>query len=276
VANVWDAMKKHEAEKAAARPPAAPLRQDAAPPILPEPPADEKVTDLIGPVSGNGYDASLVAHRDRGNPITEKYRELRTNLLASYPDQRFCMVVTSAQPGEGKTVTCLNLALVLAERQERRTIVVDCDLRKAKRRATDLLHIPNSPGLADVLKGAARLEAVTRPTRYRNLFVVPAGAVGPKEVGEVLHRPELEEAIHELRQRYDYVLIDAPPICIFSDAALVGRATGEALLVVRMNKTHRESVDRAVRLLHAANVKPAGIVLTHQKYYIPKYIYRYT
>ena len=278
--NVWDAMKKHRAEQAAATPPApAPVAQTppaAAPPRIEVPPPAQAppAGGPLGPVGRNGYAPALVAYHDRGSRIAEQYRALRTNLLAQYADERFCLLVTSAEPGEGKTVTCLNLALVLAERQERRTVVVDCDLRK--RRVAEFLRIPNSPGLADVLRGTARLADVTRTTPYPNLFVVPAGQAKQPEVGELLGRPELEEVVNELRRQYDYVLFDTPPIAIASDAGMLGRTTREAILVVRMNKTHRESVDRAIGLLHAANVKPVGIVLTHQKYYIPNYLYRYS
>jgi len=278
VANVWDAMKKHQAEQVAGAAPQQPPGDEApaADSGQGRPPAAAQAggRTALGQVILNGYSPALVAHHDRGGRVTEEYRGLRTNLLAQYPDERFCLVVTSAEVREGKTVTCLNLALVLAERQERRTVVVDCDLRK--RTVAALMKVKNTPGMADLLRGTARLDDVAQATPYRNLFVVPAGQAAKDEVGEILGRPELEEIVNELRRRYDYVLFDTPPVSIASDAGMVGRATHEAILVVRMNKTHRESVDRAIRLLHAANVKPVGLVLTHQKYYIPNYLYRYS
>jgi capsular exopolysaccharide synthesis family protein len=289
VANVWDAMKKHDTEHGAAAPAPPP------PPAVPEPPpAPTGVHDameaagidvtavprklssasVLSPAHSNGYSQALVPHHDRGGATSEEYRALRTNLLAQYSDERFCLLITSAEAGEGKTVSTLNLSLVLAERQERRTIIIDADLRK--RTVASLLRIDNAPGLADVLRGQVRLDEVIRPTAYPNLFVVPAGQSKQNEVGELLGRPELEEAVTELRRSYDYVLFDTPPITIASDAGMLGRAAREALLVVRMNKTHRESVDRAIGLLHAANVKPVGMILTHQRYYIPNYLYRYS
>jgi len=288
MANVWDAMKKHKAEHGATSPPTpAPAAGPAPAPTtgvraamevagidVTAPPPRPSRASLLPPAGSNGYAQSLVPHHDRGGAIAEEYRALRTNLLAQYADERFCLLITSAEAGEGKTISTLNLALVLAERQERRTVVIDADLRK--RTIASLLHIDNVPGLADVLRGDARLDAIVRPTAYPNLFVVPAGQSKQAEVGELLGRPELEEAVAELRRRYDYVLFDTPPITIASDAGMLGRATREALLVVRMNKTRRESVDRAIGLLHAANVKPVGMILTHQRYYIPNYLYRYS
>ena len=274
MANVWDAMKKHQAEQVAEPPPAGPTAPQA--PQAPQAAraaalAKPQASGLAGPVSLNGYEPELCAHHERGGDIAEDFRGLRTSLLAQYADERFCILVTSAEKGEGKTVACLNLALVLAERQERRTVVVDCDLRA--RRVAKLMHMDNVPGMVDVLRGTARVEDIVRKTAYPNLFVVPAGEAGRGEIGELLHRPDLDETVNTLRRGFDYVLFDTPPVAVASDACMLGRAVSDALLVVRMYKTRRETVDSAVRLLHAANVKPVGVVLTHHRYYIPKVLY---
>jgi capsular exopolysaccharide synthesis family protein len=222
----------------------------------------------------NHYSEVLVAHHDRGGPITEQFRALRTHLLAHFNDQRFNIIVTSSDAGEGKTVTVLNLAVTLAERVERTSIVVDCDMRKG--RVASYLKLSKVPGMSDVIRGNASIDAVVQPTAYSNLWVIPSGEARQHEVGNLVGRPEVEEIAAELRRRYDYVLYDTPPINRAADAGMLGQATDGALMVVRMNKTHRESVDRAIRLLHAATVPVVGLVLTHQKFYIPNYLYRYS
>jgi len=277
VANVWDAMKKHKAEQASAAPPAAAASpQDA--PAQGTAPATAAATQAPVPAGGpaalDGYAPELLAHHERGGAIAEDFRGLRTSLLAQYSDERFCVLVTSAEKGEGKTVACLNLALVLAERQERRTVVVDCDLRA--RRVAKPMRIANAPGVADLLRGAARVEDVLRKTAYPNLFVIPAGEAGKGEVGDLLHRPELQETFNALRRQYDYVLLDTPPVVVAPDACMLGPAVTDALIIVRMYKTRRETVDSAIRLLHAANIKAIGVVLTHRRYYIPKVLYYHT
>lgn len=269
--NVFDAMKKHQAEQAAERSPDRPAPAPADGTTHPEPKVKSPRLHRDPEVTRNGYEPQLVAHHDRGGRITEEYRGLRTHLLAQYTNERFCLLVTSAEAREGKTVTCLNLALVLCERREYRTVVVDCDLRKGGIAA--LLRMRNSPGMADLLRGDATLDDVVQPTSYPNLFVIPAGPAKFEEVGELLGRQELEEAVGRLRRDYDYVLLDTPPLKV-SDARILGRIVREALLVVRMYKTHRESVDEAVRLLRSANVKPVGVVLTHHAD-SPSYLYRY-
>lgn len=278
MANVWKAYQKFQAEQTTGGDPPRtgeppPEREAVAAPAArgttESPPARARTS-----TGSNGYSTSLVTLSERGGPVTEKYRELRTNLVAQRNEGRFCLMVTSAAPGEGKTVTCLNLGFVLAEQPEYRVVVVDCDMRKSK--VASLLHLPNEPGLAEVLRGEATLSDVIRPTASPNLVVVPAGKAEKDEVGELLGRAELDEVVQELREKYEYVLFDTPPITGASDAGTLGRVVGEAIVVVRMNKTRRESVDQAIRLLHAANVKPIGMVLTHHKYPIPNYLYRYS
>jgi len=283
VANVWDAMKKHQAEQAAARTPETPApAETASPAAAAAPPAASSGAAPSGPATGpssiaaavDGYAPELCAHYERGGAIAEDFRGLRTSLLALYPDERFCVLITSAEKGEGKTVACLNLALVLAERQERRTVVVDCDLRA--RRVAKLMRIPNAPGVADLLRGTARVEDVVRQTAYPNLFVIPAGEAAKGEVGDLLHRPELQETFNALRRQYDYVLLDTPPVVVAPDACMLGPAVTDALIIVRMYKTRRETVDSAIRLLHAANIKATGVVLTHRRHFIPGVLYYHT
>ena len=86
----------------------------------------------------------------------------------------------------------------------------------------------------------------------------------------------MNETLRRLGNEYDHVLVDTPPLNRFADACQVGRATGSALVVVRMYKTKREPVEKAIRLLRAGNVEISGMVLTHRKKYIPKYLYRYS
>ena len=152
--------------------------------------------------------------------------------------------------------------------------MLDCDLRKAT--VAKSLNSDDAPGMADVLRGQTAIAEAIRPTAYPNLFFVPAGHASEEEIGTLLHRPELGEVLAQLRRQYDHVLIDTPPVNVASDTCMLGAAVSDALLVIRMNKTPREGVGRAIRLLRAANVKVNGLVLTHQKYYIPKYLYRYS
>lgn len=297
VGNVFDAMKKHQQElaqtaAASAAPPdpdgessssAGVDRASSAvavaepspgrPVAVPEPQARAAALSAVISQPMQGYSPLLLTHYDRGGPIAEEYRALRTNLLAQRHDQRFCYAVSSALAGEGKTVTTLNLALVMAERQDYRTVVADFDLRRG--RLARLLNVKACPGVAEVLRGSAELEDVVQPTAYPNLFVIAAGQARAGEVGELVIRPDLERMVQSLRQRYDYVLLDTPPMNLVAETGMIGRAAGELLMVVRLHKTPRESVERAIRLLQAANIKIGGLVLTQRRYFSPSYHYKY-
>ena len=310
MSNVWEAMKKHQAEvaaKAAAKGKSGAKR----PPQRRDDPAlvdIELVTepavqtpsgpgeDMVSPASPVApavpeqrpvgakprtvldcdaqFSELIVAHHDRGGGIAEEYRSLRTNLLARSANGKFGYIITSAEAGEGKTVTSLNLSVVLAEQAERRTIVIDGDLRRA--RIAKMVGCKRGPGLGEVLRGQATLGQAVQSTPYPNLFFLPSNRCDQHEIGELLGRMEREELFADLRRQFDYIIVDTPPINIASDAAILGQSVGEALLVVRMNKTRQESVEKAIRLLRAANVDLSGLVLTHRRYHIPNYLYRYS
>jgi capsular exopolysaccharide synthesis family protein len=289
MARIWDAIEKHQAESPgksdATKPDRGPTKAHgdtvpgdngsaniatamSAAPVIPQAnPAPKPAYDA-------NYSEEVVAHHDRGSGWAEEYRSLRNTLISRRRDGRFCHMVTSAEAAEGKTVTCLNLGMVLTEHTDRRTILVDADLRRS--RIAKMLRADPKQGLADVLRGEGELADMIQSTAYPNLDLLAAGTVEHDDVGELLSQTQLQIALSELQSRYDYVLVDSPPINRVSDAGSLGRALSEALLVVRMNKTRQESVEKAIRMLHASNIEVAGIVLTHRKYHIPNYLYKYS
>lgn len=267
---VWDAMKKHEDEEYRKNDSQASDRNT-------EPASSstalQETAEAAPCFDGKGYSPILAAHGDPGGIYAEQYRSLRTNILSDAQKKSCCLLITSAEAGEGKTVTCLNLAFVLAELPDIRVLVVDGDMRKTD--LTTLLRVHKTPGLAEFLRGSATLKDVIQPTLSPNLDVIPSGLTQRDEIGEILSRVSTNKLIPELRKQYDCVLIDTPPVSGVSDTGVWGRAVGEALMVIRMNKTHRDSVQRSIGLLRTADVNILGLFLTHQKSYVPKYLYRY-
>ena len=289
MSNVYRAMKRAQQEQGLnGVPMAVPAAfemngvDDAVPVAMETSPGTRVPLPLLGvPVDPNshrlladGHYPMLAAHHDKGGTVAEQFRHIRTSLLSQYPDQRFVLMVTSADPGEGKTVSTGNMGIVMAERQDRTTLVMDCDLRRAT--LTALYRSKPVLGMTDMLRGKATLSQCIQRTAYPNLFMISAGTGERGEIAELLAKPELEVIVEQVRSQFDHVLMDAPPVNSVADAGVLGHAIGEALMIIRMNKTNRESVERAVRLLKAANVKIAGMVLTHQKYFVPNYIYKYS
>lgn len=217
------------------------------------------------------YAEVIIAHHRHNHEITEQYRALCTRLLAG-GNGRMSLMITSADVGEGKTVTCLNLAMVLAARQDSKVIVIDCDFRK--RQVSRMLDCRPGPGFAEILQGSVKVGEATQASVYPNLSIIPAGHTQGQNAGEMLLQMDVEEVIRGLRHKYEYVLLDTPPINLVADAAAIGPAVDQALLVVRMHKTRREAVQNAIKALEATNIKIGGMVLTHQKNLMSNYIYR--
>ncbi len=204
-------------------------------------------------------DPSVVVVRDRGGPVTEQYRSVRTWFLrrsssAVHP----CVAITSSVAGEGKSVTVANLAAALAEVRHLNVLAVDADFRKGTLAA--LFRIPNSPGLADVLAGRATLEDAIKPTPVSNLSILPAGACLNLNPAELINSTASGRVFDEIRERYHFILVDTPPVRQLSDTSVIGALCSGIVVVVRMNKTPSHVVRQAVQGLQANNLNVMGCI----------------
>jgi capsular exopolysaccharide synthesis family protein len=155
-------------------------------------------------------------------------------------------VVTSAGIGEGKTLTTLNLAWMLAQADGVRALVIDSDLRRPC--ATDYLGIEERKGLSEVLGGEVALEDCLVRLEPAGLYLLPGGA--PRDdVAELLSGPRFNRILAEVRKKFDYILIDAPPLGLFADANVLIDRADAAMLVVRSGKTRYGNVDRLLNQL---------------------------
>ena len=199
----------------------------------------------------------LVAVSQPRSPYCEQFRSLRTKLLQAGELQGMrAFVVTSAGVGEGKTLTALNLAWLLAQTEGMRALVIDSDLRQPC--ATDYLGIEPSIGLSDVLGGTSRLDEAIVRLEPAGLYLLPGGQARD-DVAELLSGPSYARLLSEVRRMFDYIIIDAPPLGIFTDAnVLMNRADG-ALIVVRSGKTRYAIIDRLLEQI--PREKLLGVVL---------------
>ena len=222
----------------------------------------EELTDA--PVLGSiTYDSDAVRHPlidDLGTyaPRVEGFRVLRTNLQFIDPDQqRKVFVVTSSLPEEGKTTTATNLAMTLAEGGER-VALIEADLRRPK--ISTYLNLEGSVGLTTVLVGRVSLrEAMQNPGDYSGLDVLSSGRTPPNPA-ELLKSHAMSTVIKELRDDYDIVLIDAPPLLPVTDAALLASQADGAILVVRHGKTTVDQVRAANERLTSVGAAPVGVI----------------
>ncbi|MDP2895494.1 MAG: CpsD/CapB family tyrosine-protein kinase [bacterium] len=236
--------------------------------------ATEHSTPIVASRDVSGIDPHIVSYTDPQCTIAEQYRMLRTNLFAlnSGPPVH-SVVVTSAIKGEGKTVTSLNLATVMATDTEKKIAVVDCDLRRPNMHT--LLNMELQPGLSEFLRGEATLDAVSHKGKIPNLTIITAGRP-PMNPSELVGSRKMAETVNELKKQFDFVVFDTPPIMAVTDAGLLGAIVDGVLLVVRAESTKRDLVRRAETLLRGAKARVVGCVLTNIKEYTPYYIYGYS
>jgi len=215
----------------------------------------------------------LIAVSQPRSAYTEQYRALRTRILeAGERMQMRAFVVTSVGVAEGKTLTALNLAWLLAQTEGVRALVIDSDLRRPC--ATDYLGIDAKMGLSEVLGGQLRLEDAIVRLEPAGLHLLPGGQ--PRDdVAEMLSGPSYARILNEVRRMFDYIIIDAPPLGIFTDAnVLMSKADG-GLLVVRAGKTRYAAVDKL--LDHMPKEKLLGVILnrTEEQPHAGSYYYQH-
>src|SRR5438067_12661712 len=199
----------------------------------------------------------LLAITEPRSPECEQFRALRTRLLqAGEREGKRAFVITSAGIGEGKTLTALNLAWLLAQTDGVRALIIDADLRQPC--AADYLGIETDCGLSEVLTGETKLLEAIIKLQPSGLHLLPGGAAR-EDVAELLSGPRFGHLLDDARKMFDYIIIDAPPLGVFTDANLLINRADAALLVVRASTTRYSVVDRLLEQLPRERM--LGVVL---------------
>lgn len=221
--------------------------------------APSGLDDMIVVVE-NAVNPYLVLFHEPAGYRAEQVRALRNRLVAMNPDgEPKTLVVTSAVRGEGKTVAALNLAMALAELERQQVVIVDADLRRPS--CERYLNLNAEPGLSDVLLGRAPVEKVLRPAGYRNLMLLGAGTrVG--NPSEVLGTSRLDELFQRLKETYQYVVVDTPPVLASTDAGVLAARADGALLVIRLERSLKKQSKDAVRTLQDMGGNVLGSFVT--------------
>ena len=201
----------------------------------------------------------------------ESYRTLRTNIQYSSFDKEIrTIVVTSSEPGEGKSTVAGNLALSFAQ-SYKSTIIIDCDLRKPSLHKK--FRISNMVGLSDILIGRKSLvEAVNQYNE--NMHIITSGKIPPNPA-EMLGSKAMERLIAELKEIYDVIILDSAPLQAVTDAQILSTKSDGTILVVRAEKTKSDSVASAKALLDKVNANVLGVVLNATENRRGKYYYYY-
>lgn len=195
--------------------------------------------------------------------VVEAYKSIRTNIMYSIPksNQGKVIVLTSAAAGEGKTTTCINLALTFAM-MDAKVLLIDCDLRKPK--VHRYLKLEKKDGLSNVLCGFAELHQAIKVGVRDNLDVIIAGDTPPNPA-ELLQTEEFEKVISVLKKAYDYIIIDTPPINIVTDATSVIKYSSGVVFLIRKNRTTYDMVDSSMEQFKTIGANVVGCVLIDDK-----------
>jgi protein-tyrosine kinase len=224
-------------------------------------------------------DDRLIALTEPSSQLAEEYRAIRTSLLARWEHKRNLIhTITSATPQEGKTITSLNLGLIMAELRNRKTIVIEADLRLPT--FNKLLHLGESKGMIGYLRGEAELSEVIQEIEGSKLHIITAGSRASNDAVQLLSNQRMVNLLKVLRSKYDHVIIDTPPVIELADAGILGGLSDEVMLIARISRTPKPLIEQALRALRSYNAPVAGVIATDQergknRYHYYRYGYRY-
>lgn len=202
----------------------------------------------------------LITIGDPKAPASEAYRSLRTNLTYAGIDNRIrSITVTSPGSTEGKSTTCANIAIVMAQ-SGKRVLLLDADLRKPK--IHKLFSLPNTVGITDILVKDVPYEQVLMILpKLPNLQIITSGFIPPNPV-EILESQKMAQILETLQEKFDMIIIDTPPVGQLTDGAVIGKRTDGVILVLASGETNIEMAKHAKTNLDNAGAKILGVVLT--------------
>jgi capsular exopolysaccharide synthesis family protein len=205
---------------------------------------------------------TIAAHSPESIP-SESFRTLRTRIhFSKVVKDAKSILITSAAPSEGKSMVSSNLAISFAY-AETRTVLVDCDLRRSN--LHNSYNIKKSPGLVDYFLGQAPFESIIRKTEVKNLSIITAGKTSPNP-SEIISSPRMQSFLQRLKNEFDLVIIDSPPIMAVTDSEILARLVDMSLLIVYAGKTKQEWTEECVNLLNNGNNSFLGILLNSYNY----------
>ncbi|MBO5340892.1 MAG: CpsD/CapB family tyrosine-protein kinase [Oscillospiraceae bacterium] len=204
--------------------------------------------------------------------IREAYKTLRTNVSFALPDEEGCkvIVVTSSMQGEGKSITALNMAISHAM-ADRKVLLIDCDLRRPK--LARLLQMGSKVGLSNLIVNPRLLDEAIKHTRLSGLDVILSGNVPPNP-SELLGSGRMDALLEQLKEHYDYIFLDSPPVNMVTDAVVLAPKSDGVIFLVRAGRSERGAVVHAVEQLEYAKAKILGFVLNGVDVQRARYGYR--
>ena len=217
--------------------------------------------------------SDIISHRNPKSVIAESIKILRANLQFSNVDGKLkTIMITSSVPGEGKSFTVSNLAVAFAW-LNKKILLVDCDMRRGTQHKQ--FGVSNALGLSDLLIDRnADYSKYIKNTSIENLDVITAGTVPPNP-SELLSSQSFDRFVDQMKQEYDMIFFDLPPVTVVSDAQIVASKVDKTVIVTRIKVTPLEDLQKTKKMLENVNASIAGVVVNGVKMAGKKYYGKY-
>ncbi|MGD9488523.1 MAG: GumC family protein [Calditrichaceae bacterium] len=220
----------------------------------------ENKLSRMGPIEGKKIEARLIAHFDPKSPVSEAYRTLRTNLQFSKVDEKLkTILVTSSGPKEGKSTTAANLAIAMAQ-SGNKVVLVDADLRRPV--VHSIFGQEKDSGVTNYLMDAIPYEELAKETPMENLFIITSGILPPNP-SELISSHKMEGLLEKLKQDFDIILFDSPPVIAVTDAAILSTKVDGVIIIVSSGQTNRDALLRSQSLLDNVGARVLGFLLNN-------------
>lgn len=204
----------------------------------------------------------LITITETKSHVIEQFRTIRTNIKFSMPDEPLkTILVTSSTPGEGKSTNAANLGVVFAQ-EDKRVLIIDADMRKPTQHHT--FKTFNKVGLSNVLARRSTLQDAIQETFIVGLDVITSGPIPPNPA-ELLSSQGLDALLQEVKNQYDIIIIDSPPLLSVTDAQILANKCDGAMMILNTGETDKRAAKKAQTLLAAAHTKILGVVLNNYK-----------
>ncbi|MFJ8064775.1 CpsD/CapB family tyrosine-protein kinase [Psychrobacillus sp. NPDC096426] len=214
----------------------------------------------------------LVTSVNTRSIVSEQFRTLRTNINFSMPDKELkTFLVTSSSPGEGKSTVAANTAVVFAQ-EGKKVLLVDTDMRKPTVHYT--FHLTNTLGTSNLLTRQATVEEVVKTSEIENLDIITCGPIPPNPA-ELLSSQTMNNVIGEMKESYDIIIFDAPPVLSVADAQILSNKCEGTILVMNTGETEKGGVIKAKEALVSSQANIIGVVLNNFQLQKDHYYYQY-
>jgi capsular exopolysaccharide synthesis family protein len=205
--------------------------------------------------------------------VLDHYEALRTNLMARYPDKNLkAILFNGTDHGNGASTTAINFATLLAKEYRRKVLLIEVNLRTPS--FQNIFKMDDAYGLSEAVRDDRRLERAIQKVGPGDLYALMCGGRMMDGMIGVVDSPQFDRFLINMRERFDFVIFDSPPVPIFSEFRILCRKVDGVVLVIDAMRTRKQAALRAKKEMQDAGARILGVIINKRKYYIPNWIYK--